>query len=134
MSEAAEPIDPATLGPYLEAEIDGFHGLKSIVKFEAGQSNPTYRLDAESGTYVLRAKPPGKLLKSAHQVDREFRVMRALSGTPVPVPRVLHLADERESPIGRMFFVMEQSTAGSSGTQRCRMPPRTRSAPTSMTP
>ena len=98
-------LDPTLLGPYLEREIDGFSELQSIEKFKSGQSNPTYLLTAKSGRYVLRAKPPGQLLKSAHQVDREFRVMRALAGTGVPVPRMLHLSAE-DSPIGRMFYVM----------------------------
>ncbi|NGN44322.1 phosphotransferase family protein [Mesorhizobium sp. CGMCC 1.15528] len=99
-------LDRAALAPYLEAEVPGFSGLEAIEKFNAGQSNPTYLLAAKSGRYVLRAKPPGQLLKSAHQVDREYRVMKALAGTAVPVPRMLHLAPE-ESPIGRMFYVME---------------------------
>ncbi len=76
-----------------------------LTKFGSGQSNPTYLVTAESGRYVLRAKPPGQLLKSAHQVDREYRVMNALNGSDVPVPAMLHLSDEA-SPIGRMFYVM----------------------------
>ncbi|PSJ60962.1 phosphotransferase [Pseudaminobacter soli (ex Li et al. 2025)] len=99
-------LDAEALALYLEAEIPGFHGLQAIEKFGAGQSNPTYFMKAQSGRYVLRAKPPGHLLKSAHQVDREYRVMRALAGSAVPVPKVLHLSGE-ESPIGRMFYVME---------------------------
>lgn len=98
-------LDAAALAPYLEKHVPGFRGLKDIRKFGSGQSNPTYALDAESGRYVLRAKPPGELLKSAHQVDREFRVMKALKDTAVPVPEVLHLSEEA-SPIGRMFYVM----------------------------
>jgi aminoglycoside phosphotransferase (APT) family kinase protein len=98
-------LDQAALGPYLEANVTGFTGLEAIEKFNSGQSNPTYLLRAKSGRYVLRAKPPGELLKSAHQVDREFRVMKALKGTKVPVPDALFLAPE-DSPIGRMFFVM----------------------------
>jgi len=98
-------LDQAALGPYLEAKVPGFSGLEAIEKFNSGQSNPTYLLRAKSGRYVLRAKPPGELLKSAHQVDREFRVMKALRGTKVPVPDALFLAPE-DSPIGRMFFVM----------------------------
>jgi aminoglycoside phosphotransferase (APT) family kinase protein len=98
-------LDPAVLGPYLEANVAGFRGLRAIEKFKSGQSNPTYRLSADSGAYVLRAKPPGQLLKSAHQVDREFRVIKALGATGFPVPEVLHLSEE-ESPIGRMFYVM----------------------------
>lgn len=99
-------LDEATLAPYLEAEIAGFSGLTDIKKFNAGQSNPTYLLTARSGRYVLRAKPPGELLKSAHQVDREFRVMKALGPTDVPVPTMMHLSAEA-SPIGRMFYVMD---------------------------
>lgn len=98
-------LDKAALAPYLEAEIPGFSGLLSIEKFKSGQSNPTYLLTAQSGCYVLRAKPPGQLLKSAHQVDREFTAMKALSGSAVPVPDMLHLSGE-DSPIGRMFYVM----------------------------
>lgn len=99
-------IDQAALAPYLEAHIKGFAGLNAIEKFSSGQSNPTYLLKADSGSYVLRAKPPGQLLKSAHQVDREYRVMKALANTDVPVPPVLHLSGE-DSPIGRMFYVMQ---------------------------
>jgi aminoglycoside phosphotransferase (APT) family kinase protein len=102
---APNVFDQTALGPYLEANVPGFSGLETIEKFNSGQSNPTYLLRARSGRYVLRAKPPGELLKSAHQVDREFRVMKALKGTKVPVPDALFLAPE-DSPIGRMFFVM----------------------------
>jgi aminoglycoside phosphotransferase (APT) family kinase protein len=105
MTVASAP-DIATLGPYLERHVAGFRGLREITKFNTGQSNPTFRLDAESGRYVLRAKPPGELLKSAHQVDREYRVMKALAGSAVPVARMLHLSGE-DSPLGRMFYVME---------------------------
>lgn len=101
----AHALDQAALAPYLEAHVPGFHALRAIRKFDAGQSNPTYLLEAASGRYVLRAKPPGELLKSAHQVDREYTVMKALKGTAVPVPAMLHLAQE-DSPIGRMFYVM----------------------------
>ncbi|SFI99552.1 phosphotransferase family protein [Aerobium aerolatum] len=101
----ANALDLEALSPYLEAHVPGFQGLQSIHKFNVGQSNPTYRVEAASGRYVLRAKPPGELLKSAHQVDREFRVMKALKGSAVPVPEMLHLSDE-DSPIGRMFYVM----------------------------
>ncbi len=100
-----DTLDAAALGLCLEKEIDGFSGLRSIEKFTSGQSNPTYLLSAESGRYVLRAKPPGALLRSAHQVDREYRIMRALAATSVPVPRMLYLSPEG-SPIGRMFYVM----------------------------
>jgi len=106
MTANPNELDQNTLAPWLEANIDGFSGLRTITKFDTGQSNPTYLLAAESGKYVLRAKPPGELLKSAHQVDREYKVMKALAATDVPVPKVLGLAGD-DSPIGRMFFVMQ---------------------------
>lgn len=99
-------IDGALIAPYLESHVEGFRGFRSIEKFSSGQSNPTYLVTADSGKYVLRAKPPGALLKSAHQVDREYRAMQALKNTGVPVPATFHLSPEN-SPIGRMFFVME---------------------------
>jgi aminoglycoside phosphotransferase (APT) family kinase protein len=98
-------LDLAALGDELEHAIPHFGALKSAVKFKGGQSNPTYLLTSDSGRYVLRAKPPGALLKSAHQVDREFRIMKALKGSGVPVPDMLYLSEEASS-IGRMFFVM----------------------------
>ncbi len=108
MNEAAQTlgISLADLNRYLSQEIDEFEGLTQVTKFATGQSNPTFQLTARSGTYVLRSKPPGRLLPSAHAVDREFRVMQALADTDVPVPDVLHLADAEASPSRRMFFVM----------------------------
>ncbi|EDQ32927.1 putative aminoglycoside phosphotransferase [Hoeflea phototrophica DFL-43] len=102
----AEPFDMENLADELHELVPGFSGLHEIMKFNTGQSNPTYRVEADSGRYVLRAKPPGTLLKSAHQVDREYRVMKALADQGVPVPKVLGLSDEH-SAIGRMYFVME---------------------------
>lgn len=99
-------FDNAALSQYLADHIEGFEPIVEIEKFSTGQSNPTYRLKTNTIDYVLRAKPPGKLLKSAHQVDREFRVMDALRSTLVPVPRVLHLS-QGDNPLGVMFFVME---------------------------
>ena len=104
MSNSDLPLE--TLGRYLEASISGFRGLHAIDKFPGGQSNPTYHLKAASGEYVLRRKPFGELLKSAHAVDREFRVMQALARTDVPVPRMLHLCED-DDVIGAMFFVMD---------------------------
>ena len=98
-------LEAGPLGDELEAAIPEFSGLRSISKFDTGQSNPTYLLEADSGRYVLRAKPPGQLLKSAHQVDREYRVMRALKDSGVPVPEVFYLSGD-DSAIDRMFFVM----------------------------
>lgn len=99
-------LKPASIGPYLEAHISGFRGLRKAEKFSGGQSNPTYLLNADSGQYVLRRQPPGQLLKSAHAVDREYRVMTALRDSDVPVPRTFHLCEDREV-IGSLFFVME---------------------------
>ncbi|MEM9524369.1 MAG: phosphotransferase [Pseudomonadota bacterium] len=99
-------ITDAALGAYLERVVPGFRGLTHVEKFGTGQSNPTYKLVAQDGVYVLRTKPPGRLLKSAHRVDREYRVMKALAGTAVPVPEVLHFADDDASPFGRSFLVM----------------------------
>ena len=101
-----DELDLDVLQPYLEAHVDGFRGPLTAEKFSGGQSNPTFRLRAASGEYVLRRQPPGKLLKSAHAVDREFRVMHALADTPVPVARVFHLCEDRDV-IGSMFYVME---------------------------
>ena len=101
-------LDEKQLIPWLEAHVSGFAGFQALEKFGQGQSNPTFKVTADSGIYALRAKPPGELLKSAHAVDREFRVMNALASSKVPVPKMLALSEEGEaSPIGRMFFVME---------------------------
>lgn len=97
------PVD--TLATYLEANVAGFRGPLTATKFKGGQSNPTYRIDAASGAYVLRRKPPGKLLPSAHAVDREFRVLQALHGTQVPVAQPLHLCEDA-SIVGSMFYLM----------------------------
>ncbi|WP_287961948.1 phosphotransferase family protein, partial [Alcanivorax sp.] len=99
-------IDTQKLAEYFEQHIEGFKGPIEAEKFEGGQSNPTFKITAASGSYVLRRQPPGKLLKSAHAVDREFRVMAALKDTDVPVPNVLHLCEDRDV-IGSMFYVME---------------------------
>ncbi len=98
--------DHAELEAYLARHVPGFVRLDAIEKFSEGQSNPTYKLTSGGRHYVLRAKPPGNLLKSAHAVDREFRVMKALAQTDVPVPEVLHLSGD-VSPMGPQFMVME---------------------------
>ena len=103
---AVDQLPVEELADYLAAKIEGFRGPIEVSKFSGGQSNPTFKITAESGTYVLRRQPPGKLLKSAHAVDREFRVMRALQNTAVPVPQVLHLCEDRDL-IGSMFYIME---------------------------
>jgi len=105
MSERIDVLDEQKLANYLSEHIAGFEGPLTATKFSGGQSNPTFKLDATSGSYVLRRQPPGKLLKSAHAVDREFRVYQALADTDVPVPKVFHLCEDREV-IGSMFYVM----------------------------
>jgi len=103
---AIETLDTTVLTRYLENNVDGFHGPIHVEKFSGGQSNPTFRVDASSGQYVLRRQPPGKLLKSAHAVDREYRVIAALKDTDVPVAEVYHLCEDK-NVIGSMFYLME---------------------------
>ncbi len=98
-------FDVKRLTLYLGQHIDGFKGPLVIERFAGGQSNPTFKLSAASGTYVLRSKPPGTLLKSAHAVDREFRVIKALATSKVAVPKAYHLCLD-ESVIGTMFYIM----------------------------
>ena len=102
----AAQIDTHALARYLEAALPGFKGPLTAEKTPTGQSNPTFLLSSASGRYVLRKKPPGQLLKSAHAVDREFRVMKGLGQTDVPVPRMLLLCED-PSILGTEFFVME---------------------------
>lgn len=102
----AHHIDQASLDAYLCERIPGYAGGGKTQQFLGGQSNPTYLIDDESGSYVLRKKPPGKLLPSAHAVDREYRVISALAGTGVPVPRT-HLLCDDDDVIGQMFYVMD---------------------------
>jgi aminoglycoside phosphotransferase (APT) family kinase protein len=104
--EARLRFDELALERYLQGAIPGFEGPLEVEQFKGGQSNPTYLLRAGGRRYVLRRKPPGKLLPSAHAVDREYRVITALAGTGIPVPRTLCLCTD-ESVAGTVFFVME---------------------------
>ena len=100
-------FDVASLERWMQSNVEGFSGPLTISQFKGGQSNPTYRLDTLSGrAFVLRRKPPGKLLPGAHAVDREARVMSALGAHGFPVPRVYGLC-EVEAIIGTPFFVMD---------------------------
>jgi len=101
-------VDVAALEAYLAAHLPGFAGPLTVEQFKGGQSNPTYKLTTPSAAYVMRAKPgpAAKLLPSAHAIEREFRVMRALAATDVPVAR-MHLLCEDEAVVGRAFYVME---------------------------
>ncbi|CAN1552730.1 COG3173 Predicted aminoglycoside phosphotransferase [Sphingomonadaceae bacterium] len=101
-------LDEQALRDWLTEHIAGFQGPASISKFPGGQSNPTYRIDALSGSYVLRRKPFGKLLPSAHAIDREFRLLSALWPLGFPVPKPFALCEDLKV-IGAVFYVMEMS-------------------------
>jgi len=103
---AAHQFDVAQLEDYMLSHVDSFDGPLTVKQFKGGQSNPTYLLESPSGKYVMRRKPPGKLLKSAHAVDREFRVISALHAADFPVPRPYVLCEDEEI-VGTMFFIME---------------------------
>jgi aminoglycoside phosphotransferase (APT) family kinase protein len=100
-----DALDTDRLAGWLADHLPGFHGPLAARKFKGGQSNPTYRLDAGSGPLVMRRKPPGKLLASAHAVDREYRVLRALHGHGVPVAEPLALCED-PAVVGSIFYVM----------------------------
>ncbi|MEA1071694.1 phosphotransferase family protein [Sphingomonas sp. LY160] len=99
-------FDVDALGRWMKDHVDGFAGPLSVSQFKGGQSNPTYRLDTPAKSYVLRRKPPGKLLPGAHAVDREARVMSALGAKGFAVPHVHGLCED-EAVIGTPFFVMD---------------------------
>jgi aminoglycoside phosphotransferase (APT) family kinase protein len=99
-------FDEAALERWMEQHVAGFTGPIRVSQFKGGQSNPTYRVDSPSGSYVLRRKPPGKLLPGAHAVDREYRVLAALGAKDFPVARVFALCED-ESVIGTPFYLMD---------------------------
>jgi aminoglycoside phosphotransferase (APT) family kinase protein len=100
-----DSLDLKVLGEYLRSNVPDIGDLRDAEKFSDGQSNPTYLLTTSAGQYVLRRQPPGELLKSAHAVDREFRVIKALQGSEVPVARAIHLCEDRNI-IGSLFYLM----------------------------
>jgi aminoglycoside phosphotransferase (APT) family kinase protein len=102
----AHRFDVGALERYMREKVDGFSGALTVEQFKGGQSNPTFRLTAGGKSYVMRRKPPGKLLPSAHAVDREYRVITALASTDVPVARTYALCTD-ESVIGTMFYIMD---------------------------
>lgn len=104
--EPSHRFDEARLEAWLKAEVEGFEGPLEVRQFKGGQSNPTYQLVTPARKYVLRRKPPGKLLPSAHAVDREFRVISALGTTGFPVAKAYALCRDEEV-IGTMFYVMD---------------------------
>src|SRR6185437_5228591 len=99
-------FDTDRLGAWMRDHVPGYAGPLSVEQFGGGQSNPTYRLTTPSGRYVLRRKPPGKLLASAHAVDREYRVITALGATGFPVPQTYGLCEDA-AVIGTAFYVMD---------------------------
>ena len=106
MTTAGVRFPTASVGAYLHQHLPALGKIVDVRKFDFGQSNPTYLVMTDTGRYVLRAKPGGRLLRSAHAVEREFRVLCALHGSAVPVPRPLHLCVD-ESVMGSVFYVMD---------------------------
>jgi aminoglycoside phosphotransferase (APT) family kinase protein len=102
----AHRFDEARLDAWMIDNVEGYSGSLQVSQFKGGQSNPTYWLADRERQYALRKKPPGKLLQSAHAVDREYRVMRALGETDVPTATMYALCED-DSVIGTPFFVME---------------------------
>ncbi|MFW2422147.1 MAG: phosphotransferase family protein [Porticoccaceae bacterium] len=96
----------AAIAEYLSEQLVDFSGPATFEKFSGGQSNPTYKVTTPTASYVLRSQPSGKLLPSAHAVDREYRVLKALGSTCVPVPRALHLCTHLDIT-GAQFYLME---------------------------
>jgi aminoglycoside phosphotransferase (APT) family kinase protein len=99
-------IDVNSLESYFKENIDDFSGSVTVTQFKGGQSNPTYKVETDNKAWVVRRKPPGTLITSAHAVDREYRILSALHPTDVPVPKVLALCMDR-NVLGTEFFVME---------------------------
>lgn len=99
-------FDEARLAAWMTDHVAGFAGPVAVEQFKGGQSNPTYRVSAGGTSYVLRRKPPGKLLPSAHAVDREYRIITALAKTDVPVAKTYALCLD-DTIIGTAFYVME---------------------------
>jgi aminoglycoside phosphotransferase (APT) family kinase protein len=102
----AHRFEVAPLARWLADNVEGYAGPLRVEQFKGGQSNPTYKLVTPSRSYVLRRKPPGRLLPGAHAVDREYRVITALGGQGFPVARTYGLCED-ESVIGTPFYVME---------------------------
>src|SRR5262245_52020248 len=99
-------FDEQALWRYLQSQLDDFAGPAELRQFQGGQSNPTFLIQTPTKKFVLRKKPPGKLLPSAHLIEREYRILRALAGSDVPVPRARVLCEDA-SVIGTPFYVMD---------------------------
>lgn len=102
----ASDLNEAALADWMPGAVPGFSRLDRVTKFPGGQSNPTYRIDSDAGPHVLRRKPFGPLLPSAHAIDREFRLISALHPVGFPVPRPIALCTD-ETVIGSLFYLME---------------------------
>ena len=102
---SAFPEETSALDVWAQIHVEGYQGPSRATKFAHGQSNPTYLIETPTARYVLRRKPPGKLLKSAHMVEREYRVMKALFEAGFPAPRALALCED-ESVAGTVFYLM----------------------------
>jgi aminoglycoside phosphotransferase (APT) family kinase protein len=114
----AHRFDEAALSRWMEENVAGYAGPLTVEQFQGGQSNPTYRLTTPSRSYVMRRKPPGELLKGAHAVDREARVLTALAATDFPVAEVYGLCTD-DSVIGTWFYVMEMVVGRTFWTASC---------------
>ncbi|MGI9440677.1 MAG: phosphotransferase, partial [Parvibaculales bacterium] len=99
-------FDEKKLEEFAAAHVEGFAGPMQVRQFKGGQSNPTYQIITPNKKYVMRRKPPGKLLPSAHAVDREYKVITALGSVDFPVPRTYCLCED-ESVVGTMFYIMD---------------------------
>jgi aminoglycoside phosphotransferase (APT) family kinase protein len=99
-------FDTASLEAYMRGHVEGFTGTLEVEQFKGGQSNPTFLLKAEGKRYVLRRKPPGKLLPSAHAVDREYRIITALRNSSIPVAHTYCLCQD-DSVISTWFYIMD---------------------------
>ena len=106
MNDDIHNLDLNKLSEYLAHQLPDFSGINTSKKFGTGQSNPTYLIETPEKKYVLRKKPPGKLLPSAHAVDREYRIIKALEKTAVPVPKTMLLCEDKNI-IGTIFYLME---------------------------
>lgn len=109
-------FDEAALARWMAQHVEGYAGPLAVEQFKGGQSNPTYKLVTPGRSYVLRRKPPGAILKGAHAVEREARVLTALGGTGYPVAHIHGLCTD-DSVIGSWFYVMEMVEGASSGTR-----------------
>lgn len=103
-----DKLDETSLTRWMESNVEGFSGPIELTKFKGGQSNPTYKIDTPDRSYVLRKKPFGKLLPSAHAVDREFRVIAGLYPAGFPVAKPYGLCDD-DDVIGTMFYIMSMA-------------------------